>query len=217
MTDDSGLIDLEYSLRRLDGLFHKEDQFKLEFALLLSKLLESQGTKGAIRVEWTTEQAGDVDLAIRTQNNVVPIELKYKTREAGVHDTRFNERFRIARQGDYNHGTYGFIKDISNLEALSQEYNTHGYAVFLTNDPNYWQKREGAVYDPFRIYDGRVLEGEFDWVEDRSWKQGDPIHLDNRYELNWLDYSYRPDIIVDGADEFKLLAVRVPPQPIAGQ
>ncbi|WP_152421822.1 hypothetical protein [Halorubrum saccharovorum] len=211
MTNNAELIDIEYSLWRLEGLFHKEDHFKLEFGFLLNKLIQEQGITGTVRLEWNTEQAGDVDLAIRTQNGVIPIELKYKTKAADVHDTSFNERFHISRQGDYNHGTYSFIKDISNLEALTQEYDTQGYAIFLTNDPNYWEKREGAVYDPFRIYDGRVLEGEFDWVEERSWKQGDPIHLNHHYKLNWNKYSHRPDIIVEGASEFKSLAVKVPP------
>lgn len=214
MAQDSEPI--EYSLWRLEGLFHKEDHFKLEFALTLSKLLENQGAGGKIRLEWNTEHAGDVDLAIRTRNRVIPIELKYKTKGADIHDTRFNEKFQISRHADYNHGMYSFIEDISNLEALSKEYDTYGYAIFLTNNPNYWEKKEGAVYDQLRIYDGRVLEGELDWTDERDWQQGmeDPVSLDNRYELNWLDYSYRPDIQVDGADEFKALAVRVPPDPI---
>lgn len=214
MTKNSDLIDIEYSLWRLEGLFHKEDHFKLEFGLTLNKLLEDQGAGGKIRLEWATEQAGNVDLAIRTQDQVIPIELKYKTKGADIHDTRFNEKFRISRHGDYDRGMYGFINDIANLEALTEEYDTYGYAIFLTNDPNYWEKKEGAVYDPLRIYDGRVLEGEHDWTEERSWQKGmeDPIFLNNRYELTWLDYSYRPDIMVDGADEFKALAVRVPPK-----
>lgn len=212
MSDHSGLIDIEYSLWRLEGIFHKEDHFKLEYALILNKLLQNQGAGGTVRLEWTTEQAGDVDLAIRTQDQVIPVELKYKTKSADVNDTRFTETFHIARHGDYDRGMYGFIKDISNLESLAKEYDTYGYAIFLTNDSNYWEQKEGAVYDPLRIYDGRVLEGELNWTEERSWNQGrDSIHLDHRYELNWIDYSYRPDIKVVGADEFKALAVKVPP------
>lgn len=213
MSDQSELFDIEYALWRLEGIFHKEDHFKLELGLILNKLLEDQGAGGTVRLEWTTEQAGDVDLAIRTQNQVIPIELKYKTKSAEVHDTRFDEKFQLARHGDYDHGMYGYIKDISNLEKLVEEYDTYGYAIFLTNDPNYWEKKEGAVYDPLRIYDRRVLEGELNWTEERSWNQGrDSIHLDHRYKLNWNDYSYRPDIVVDGADEFKVLAVKVPPK-----
>jgi len=213
MSNQSSLIDIEYSLWRLEGIFHKEDHFKLELGLLLNKLLEDQGSGGTVRLEWTTEQAGNVDLAIRTQDRVIPIELKYKTKDAEVHDTRFGEKFHLSRHGDYDRGMYGFIKDISHLEALSEQYDTHGYAIFLTNDPNYWEKKEGAVYDPLRIYEGRVIENELNWTEERSWNQGrDSIHLDQRYELNWIDYSYRPDIEVDGADEFKALAVKVPPR-----
>lgn len=215
MSNQSRFIDIEYSLWRLEGVFHKEDHFKLEFGVLLNKLLEDQGAGGTVRLEWTTEQAGDVDLAIRAHDRVIPIELKYKTKRADVHDTRFKETFHIARHGDYDRGMYGFIEDISNLETLTKEYDTYGYAIFLTNDPNYWEQKEGAVYDPLRIYDGRVLDGELNWTEERSWNQGrDSIHLDHRYELNWIDYSYRPDIKVDGADEFKALAVKVPPHSI---
>jgi len=213
MSDNSGLIDIEYSLWRLEGIFQGEDHFKLELGLILNKLLEDQGAGGTVCLEWTTEKAGDVDLAIRTQNQVIPIELKYKTKSAEVNDTRFDEKFQLSRHGDYDNGMYGFIKDISHLEGLAEEYNTQGYAIFLTNDPNYWEKKEGAVYDPFRIYDGRIVEGELNWTEERSWNQGrGSIHLDHRYELNWLDYSYRPDIEVEGADEFKALAVKVPPE-----
>lgn len=212
MSKQPDFIDIEYSLWRLEGIFHKEDQFQLEFALILNKLLEDQGAGGTVKLEWTTEHAGDVDLAIRTEDRVIPVELKYKTKGADVHDTRYNEKYHIARHGDYDQGMYSFIEDISNLESLSEEFDTHGYAIFLTNDPNYWEKKEGAVYDPLRIYEGRVLEGELDWTEERSWNQGrDSIHLNHQYELNWLDYSYRPDIVVDGAQEFKALAVRVPP------
>jgi hypothetical protein len=206
----SELVDIEYGLWRLEGVFHKEDHFKLELGLILNKLLEDQGAGGTVRLEWATEAAGDVDLSIRTQNRVIPIELKYKTKSAEVHDTRFNEKFRLARQGDYDRGMYGFIEDISNLETLVDEYDTYGYAIFLTNDPNYWETKEGAVYDPLRIYDGRVLEGELNWTEERSWNQGrDSICLDHRYELDWIDYSYRPDIVVDGANEFRALTVKV--------
>lgn len=210
------MIDIEYALWRLEGVFHKEDHFKQEFALMLNKLLEDQGKGGTVRLEWKTEAAGDIDLAIRTENRVIPIELKYKTKAATVEDKRFNEKFSISRHGAYDQGMYSFIEDISNLETVAEEFDTEAYAIFLSNEPNYWKEGEGAVYDNLRLSDGRTISGMLDWTDERSWQESNnmdqPLNLDYRYKLEWLDYAYRPDIEVEGADRFRVLPVRIPPE-----
>lgn len=207
------MLDIEYALWRLEGVFHNETHFQQEFALILNTLLEGEG--GTVRLEWQSEEGVKIDLAIKTEENVVPIELKYKTREATVHDRRFDEQFSLSRQGAYDAGTYRFVRDITRIETVANEHGTTGYAIFLTNDPAYWTERDGAVYDPFRIYEGQTLSGTLDWIDEREWQEqnnlAEPLHLDHSYDLEWIDYAYRPDIDVGGADEFRVLPVRIPP------
>lgn len=220
MTNSPELIDIENSFRKLKGVFHNEHHLKMEFGLLLNKLLEDQGIEGAVIPEWKTEQSGKVDLAIRTKRWVIPIEMKYKRSSVNVHDTRYADRFSVSSHHDYQQGMYSFIQDISNLESLTTEYDTYGYAIFLTNTSNYWSRNQDteAVYDVFRIYEGRVLEGKLDCRDKLQSghyssyeKIKNPIHLENQYKLSWDVYSYSPDIRVEGADEFRVLIVRVPP------
>ena len=65
------------------------------------------------------------------------IGLKYKTKsvEIVVND----ERFKLKDQAAQDISRYGFIKDVSRLEECVDKLpNTIGYAIFLTNDPSYW-------------------------------------------------------------------------------
>lgn len=208
------MIDIEYALWRLEGVFHNEDHFQQELALILNKFLE--GEVGTVRLEWDSEAGNKIDLAVRGKDRVIPIELKYKTKDATVHDRRFDEDFSLARQGAYDAGTYRFVRDITRVESIVEAYETEGYAIFLTNDSAYWTEGDAdAVYDPFRIYDGRHLSGTLDWTDERDWQEqnnvAEPLNLKYSYDLEWIDYAYRPDIDVKGNSEFRALPVHVSP------
>lgn len=209
------MIDIDYALWRLEGVFHSEDHFKQEFALVLNELLEDSMDHGTVRLEWRPEPGVYTDLAVCFRDAVVPTELKYKTRKAIVTDTRFDEEFDLKTHSAYDASTYSFVRDICRVERVAKRHETEGYAILLTNDPNYWREGSGAVYDAFRVFDGRRLGGTLDWRESTDWQKNsgvsDSLVLEHEYTMQWYGYSYRPDIVVDGNDEFRVLSVRTPP------
>ena len=145
------------------------------------------------------------------------MELKYKTRKVKLpHD---NEVFSLRDQAAQDCGRYDFIQDLRRLERVANDGRATakvGFAVFLTNDPLYWECPRYPKYrEPndcaFRIHEGRELYGTLNWdrppAETDSRK--DPIPLRGKYPLTWRDYRS----FGNGAgDSFRFLLVQVPPQ-----
>ncbi len=62
---------------------------------------------------------------------------------------------------------YDFVKDIARLELLrAEDAADDGFAIALTNDPNYWPggDRERVADAAFRLGEGRALEGALQWA-----------------------------------------------------
>ena len=82
----------------------------------------------------------------------------------------------------------------------------------LTNDSAYWIKpaSRDTVDADFRINDGRILEGVFDWGENASdgTKKNREQHLDlrSKYVVQWEKFS-RPSPASYG--EFRSLTIKV--------
>jgi hypothetical protein len=97
---------------------------------------------------------------------------------------------------------------------VSLQRNAVGYAVFLTNDSNYWlQPRSEAANDRcFRIHAGRTLAGELGWGAGASFGTMDTrekaITLHGQYEVHWRDYS-QPSSDSYGKLRYTCLEIRV--------
>ncbi|MBM3210655.1 hypothetical protein FJZ33_00430 [Candidatus Poribacteria bacterium] len=190
------MIDIEDMLDKLSKkrpVFHSEADFQHALAWEIHKSYPGAD----IRLEKRIVLNGDeiyIDISISLDNDTMLIELKYKTK--GVSITIFGEEFKLKDQSAQDCNRYDFIKDISRIEkCLRYAQSTHGAAILLTNDPNYWNPdgQETADRD-FRIYDGKTLiKRKLEWKEGTSegTSKGreEPICLENNYNFHWKDYS----------------------------
>ena len=206
------MIDLNIIMEKLlqkRQVFHSEADF--QFALAWE--IKESNRDIAIRLEKCIDKMY-VDIIAEYNNKVIPIELKYKTRNTSnriINDN--NEKFELKNQGAHDQARYDFIKDISRIEELiGRDRFEFGYAIMLTNDHLYWENKakenRTTVSDSFRIHDGRILEKNkvLDWSEKASegTKKGrSSIILKNEYTLNWNAYR-----TFDG-NEFRYLIVKV--------
>jgi len=206
------MIDLDAELRSLATtrpLFHSEADFQHALAWHVH-----QGhPELKVRLEYRPPAVGRkvyVDVWLEHATEICAIELKYKTRRLStkVH----GESFDLRNQGAHDVARYDFCKDVCRIEELVAAHpGLVGYAVFLTNDPGYWQRssRDGTVDAAFRLHDGAVLRGELSWREHASpgttsGRTG-IISLSGSHSVRWSDYSD-----VGGASgRFRILTVAV--------
>lgn len=176
-----------------EGFFHSEADFQQALAWEIHRRLPN----ASIRLELPiliANQTIHLDIWVTTEDAVLAIELKYKTR--GLKVQLGKETFRLKSQSAQTIGRYDFIKDIQRLEqVVATREQAVGYAIFLTNDSAYWARKSQrqTVDADFRLYQGRVLEGTLRWGAGASegTKRGreDPIALRGRYTVDWQDYS----------------------------
>jgi len=208
------MVDVEWALSQLGQVFHSEDHLKLALGAELAQMYGNE----RVRLEWNPEPGVRVDIGVRRGDVTIPIELKYKTKQATVKDAVFEETFELKTQGAHDRAHYRFLRDINRVEQIVANQGRYGYAFLLTNDSNYWTSPAGqALYDEFRVHEGREFgEGELNWREQRDWmsKSGEeaPINLVGQYVAEWTDYEYREDISVSSNSEFRSLVLRVDTQ-----
>ena len=178
---------------RTRPLFHSEADFQHAFAWEAHRRLPD----ASIRLEKPISTANGVahlDVLVQRGNEMVAIELKYKTRKLSFET--FSESFSLRNHSAQDVGRYDFIKDVSRLEDIAAFYpGALGYAVLLTNASAYWRGPSATttVDAAFRVHEGRVLEGEVAWGEGASAgtmkAREKPICLRGSYPLVWRDYS----------------------------
>lgn len=137
-----------------------------------------------------------VDIYAFRGSNSVAIEVKYRTKP--LKNKIDNEDYNLKNQGAYPQSRYGFINDISRLEKTVKYYkNSHGIAIFLTNDETYWKvpKNKSKTTDEnFRIDENRTINGNLSWEKAPAAgtikKREKPIFLEFKYKLKWKNYSH---------------------------
>lgn len=150
-----------------------------DFQFALAWEIQKQDKDIAVRLEYPMKNPLGkgtiyIDIAVFCNNDeMIPIELKYKTKEFRG-ENEDGEFVFLKEQSAHDYGCYDFLHDAMRLEKLKKNPTSYwlggqgrkcrvscGYAIFLTNDPNYWNpKKENAKtsrYDDFRIYDGRKI------------------------------------------------------------
>ena len=205
------MVDIEWAMSELGQVYHSEDHFKLGLAAELAKMYGDE----RVRLEWTPATNAQVDIGIRRGDVTIPVELKYKTKKGTVEDDAFDETFVLTSDGAHTKVHYRLFRDVRRVEEIVAEQGRYGYFVLLTNDSNYWSPGHStdALYDDFRVHEGRTVEGTLEWREVKDWIRNngmaDPIELSGRYRMEWSSYEYRDDISVSDNPEFRLLVVRV--------
>lgn len=180
-------------LREKRPVFHSEADFQFAFAWEI----QQHYPKASVRLEYppTCDPTKYIDIVVRLGEDVFPIELKYKTKifKAAVS----GEQFSLKDQGAQDIGKYDLVKDICRLETFLNHMRGYkeGYAIWLTNDPSYWNvpKNNGTGYSAFSVHRGAIKEGTMTWgpsMNEGSIKTREkPLTLSGRYEIDWRDYS----------------------------
>lgn len=203
------MIDLHSTLRTLAvtrPVFHSEADFQHALAWSIHERHPALN----VRLEYRPPAIGRkvyVDIWLEDHSAVCAIELKYKTRRMSA--TVQGERFDLLNQGAHDVARYDVCKDISRVEAVVSAYpGAVGFAVFLTNDPGYWQRssRPETVDAAFRLHDGAELRGGLSWHERPSagttLGRTDTLDLCGAYPVRWADYSE--------SGKFRIMVVAVP-------
>ena len=106
------------------------------------------------------------------------------------------EVFHLKNHSAQDCGRYDYIADIQRIEKVrANDINfKFGYAIMLTNDYSYCKEstRKSTVDKAFRIHQGRVLRGSFNWSENAALgtKKGrPPFDLEGEYTIDWKEFS----------------------------
>jgi len=164
------------SLKDKRKIFHSEDDLKLSFGM---EILENH-SDCQVRLERPVEiqmidgngnpnkTRAPIDIIITENNgNLIPIELKYKTKKVELKDK--NEQYKLTGHGAFDIARFSFRKDIFRIEQyLTTHKNSQtGYVLILTNDNSYFDidtsKKEN--FDKFfSFHNGAVIQ-----KEDKGW------------------------------------------------
>jgi hypothetical protein len=173
-------------------IFHSEADFQFAFAWEVQKELP----QAEIRLEYCPAFAKDmhIDIFVIENGATYPIELKYKSKLFS--DKVGDEYYSLKNHSAQDCGRYDYLFDIQRIERIKNAPESNfkaGYAIILTNDESYWkQSTRETVDEAFRIHQGRVLTGSFDWSEKASagTKKGrPPFDLEGKYIIDWKEFS----------------------------
>ncbi len=175
-------------------LFHSEADFQHALAWELHQRLPDARIRLELPVAHNNKLL-HVDIWLVHQNNIVAIELKYKTRKLSI-DVG-GEQFTLLDQSAQDIGRYDFIKDTQRLEYLTHgRVGAIGYAILLTNDSSYWSTPRDyrSVDAAFRLHENRTLEGRLAWGAKAgagtTRGREEAFELQGSYPLHWNDYSH---------------------------
>lgn len=167
-----------------------------------------------------------IDLIARKNGKYYPIELKYRTKTFncfGLCSTMCILKDQNAR----DLGRYDLWKDVKRIEDLKKGYQEigEGYAIILTNDPEYWTAPSSprsirTIDRDFKLHNGMKVKDVF-WHNipqnagnDPDFKAGSTIYrgfsLNKKYIVpGWIDYSTFIDPVDNRTQFFKFLTINV--------
>lgn len=178
------------SLRQKRPVFHSEADFQFALAWEIKRLYDEAEIR--LEVPSNTSIKGRVDIVVRHEGAVFPIELKYlkKMQSFLVNDERFN-----LVDGVHDMDMHDCIKDIARLETFQAEMEgfSAGYALWLTNDPAYWDSEyDAAYYCEFHAPHTSLKTGTMSFKPGSKMSShpqyGCPITLKGSYTVFWNDY-----------------------------
>lgn len=190
-------------------IFHAEADFQHALAWEIHQAMPDCQIRLEFNASQDSAERRYLDLWLPTLK--VAIELKYCThRLAATHN---GERFALREQSAQDTRRYDFLKDVQRLEQSVESGPAEtGIAVFLTNDPSYWDQvgSAGTADAAFRIHEGREITGRLNWSEKAgsgtTKGRAQAININGSYTLRWRDYSQLPE---PGKSRFRYLAVSV--------
>jgi len=201
-------------------IFNSEAQFQFELAwkireefeceVKLEELsrLSNSNSKKADKKEYT-----DIILEDKNKSFCVAIELKYKTVELEIPTNNIH----LKTHGAADLGCYDFMWDVNRIQTLVYSEGkvvlkypcSKGYAVIITNEPNYWKvcnaktntiNRDFLLGPKDESDEGCLKRGEHKWyktdgnpgipktISKNSPSRQKSIDLKTDYNFKWEDY-----------------------------
>jgi len=208
------ILDILKSKRKV---FYSESDFQFSLAWEIHEYYDNAN----IRLEYPHLQGKEyIDIIVELNGKIYPIELKYKTLSFLDENTQSstvidnNEKYDLKNQGAQDHGRYDYLYDIQRIEKFlkDNEKYEYGYAILLTNDKSYWNKRKSNSIDvQFSISEeDEPKTGKLYWGNaNKGTMKGreNPIELTDKYTINWKDYS-KFDGIKNGEFRYCLNVIR---------
>lgn len=201
-------------------IFHSELDFQISLAW---EIKEKYSGKLEIRLERPVpvdvNQRIYPDIFIfKNKENLDLFELKYK--KARLRTVINREEYNLSNDGAINFSRYDFINDVVRVETFKEIFKDqfeeiNGYAILLTNEPQYWQipgeTHDITLDEEFRIHEGRTLFNRLSWKEGSNSKVGmkgkeNPLILKENYYLIWQDFYEISDV---SKGTFRYLSVKI--------
>lgn len=153
---------LRFITEEEQNLFFNERDLQMHLALYLLKssnnyddveveyyvpVFNNRKDKILKEYDWNSEIR--LDIVVMKNNEFLPVEIKYKTRniQNSYGLSRFNKEIPdvdiLKNQSAQNLGCYDFWKDVRRIEVIKNKYGKSiigGIAIFLTNDSAYWNE-----------------------------------------------------------------------------
>jgi hypothetical protein len=150
------LIELIQALSVSRPIFHSEADFQHELGLILRDNGYQVRLERPYHFEVPTLGMTKFELDIEL-NGEIAIELKYKTQR--LEHTINGEEFKLANHSAPNLGRFDYLDDARRVNYFRDYKNfTKGFAVFLTNSPDYWANDgQNTMAREFSIVEGRQL------------------------------------------------------------
>ena len=201
------IVELMDRLSHMRPIFHSEADFQLVLVQQIPNFVPD--CKVIMEHRPFSQEQMRIDIWLPKQK--VAIELKYSTQM--LNHSEGGEYFSLKNHSANDLRRYDFLKDIERLERVSlQNHVRGGFAIFLTNDPLYWErpKRPNNNDAAFHLYEGRQLFGKLAWSESAgegtTKTREAPIQLEQHYELHWRKYG---SVGKQKYQEFRYLLVHV--------
>ncbi len=199
--------DIEAFLQTNQELFFNERDFQMHIAVYLRNLNKYDDVDVEYYVPYEElngyvwENELRLDVVVRSGDEFVPIELKYKTKEVKKKLPRFCEMLDVVvmkHQGAQNLARYDFWKDVRRIELVKRRFDVvvGGVAVFLTNDATYLKSPKTQSMDiEFSMSEG-IHSTQKHWpnAEVAKTKGRPDFDLDKEYATAWTD------LLVDGVE-----------------
>ena len=217
MISSEMMIETMDKLAEWRKLFWSEADFQFSLAQVLHDMLKVKGVNAQIFLERPIPSKADdmkgkrrnryIDILIKNGDTIYPIELKYATKKDVVEED-CGERILTTTQGAYDTHRFGYLYDIFRLESIRKDLSNsvdlkfgRGFAIFLTNDSNYYgepvnDNYKSTIDGNFRIHDNNVINKDIKWnlnESNKHWTNRYPYNeqltLSNRPLFQWRDYK----------------------------
>ncbi len=204
---------LRFITEEEQNLFFNERDLQMHLALYLLKssnnyddveveyyvpVFNNRKDKILKEYDWNSEIR--LDIIVMKNNEFLPVEIKYKTRniQNSYGLSRFNKEIPdvdiLKNQSAQNLGCYDFWKDVRRIEVIKNEYGKSvigGIAIFLTNDSAYWNEniKKGSAYYNFRL-SANNTDTNKKWtknVAETVIKKYPDFTLEQAYNSEWID------------------------------